>query len=82
MYMTVLALVLGVAVLGVGVSIVFDLRDFGTRAIRLSLYTGAPAWSRNPEPSLERVDSHRVTFGSGVALLGLVILVASVLNLA
>ena len=73
---------LGVAVLGVGVSILLDLGGFGTRAIRLSLYGSAPPWSRNPEPSPKRVERERVTFGSSVTLTGLVIVVFSVLSFA
>jgi len=80
--MTYLGLLVGLCVLGVGAAMVFDLRGFGTRAMRLSLYTGASPWNRNPEPSPERVDRHRVIFGSGVALIGLVIACVSVLALA
>lgn len=76
------ALSIGVALLGVGMSIVLDLGSFGTRAMRLSLYAGAPPWGRDPEPSPERVGWHRVTFGSGVTLLGLVVVVLSALSFA
>jgi hypothetical protein len=72
---------LGVALLGVGVSVVIDLGGFATRAIRLSLYTGAPPW-RNAQPSAERVGRHRVIFGSGCMLLGLVIVALSALSFA
>ena len=75
-------LLVGLCVFGVGSSIVLDLRGFGTRAIRLSLYAGASPWNRSPEPSPERVDRDRVIFGCGVALIGLVIAGVSVLALA
>jgi hypothetical protein len=47
--------ILGLIVMGVGLSILVDVRGFGSRAIRLSLYTGAPLWKSNARPDPEHV---------------------------
>jgi hypothetical protein len=77
-----LVLVAGLLSVAAGVSILLDLRRFGTRLISLSLYTSAPIWKKDARPGPERVDLHRAMFGSGVTLVGLVIAVSSASALA
>jgi hypothetical protein len=80
--MTFLAFVFGLAIVGLGVSIALDFWGFGTKALRLSLRAAAPPWISKSEPSIERVSSHRVSFGWGVTLVGVVVVVVSFLSLA
>ena len=68
---------LGLVVLGVGVSFVLGVRGFGTRAIRLSLYTSALPWNRQPEPTPERIGRQRLAFGFGLVLIGVIAIVAA-----
>jgi hypothetical protein len=75
-------LIIGLIVAAAGVSILVDVKGFGSRAIRLSLLAGAPPWKSNPNPDSERVERHRVLFGAGVTVVGLLAVAASAAGLA
>jgi hypothetical protein len=75
-------LIFGLIVAAVGLSILVDLRGFGSRAIRLSLYAGAPPWKSNARPDPGRVERHRIMFGAGVTVVGLLAVAASAAGLA
>lgn len=74
--------IVGLIAVVVGLAVLFDVRGFGSRAIRLSLHAAAPPWKSDPRPDLERVDLHRTRFGAGLVAIGLVIVTASAVALA
>jgi len=75
-------LVVGLLALSAGVSILLDLQGLGTRLMSFTLYTSAPIWKKDARPTPERVYLHRLMFGSGVTLVGLVIVISSASSLA
>jgi hypothetical protein len=66
-------LLIGLVVSSVGLALVFDFRRLGSRLIADNTCLSAAPWSLNPKPRPEDVEDHRVAFGVGVALVGLVI---------